>query len=196
MRRGLTTAAIGSPNAGGQSVFVRRLSGHLAELGWAIDVFTSQFGRPETCSTLAEDVLVHRIALGHEGAKPRVQMFEDVAGEYLTYAKALGRPNGYDVVFACYYQSVPSGLALGSHFRARTCIKFASLGMLKVLAGAGSIDPDRHRVETDACSGFDAIVANSEAEKSILMEHYQASGDKIHVIPNGVDLDRFLTATS
>lgn len=183
-------ARIGAPHAGGQANYVRQLMGRMAERGWRVVVFTSQFGRDEPETIVTDGIVVRRIALPPHRAEVSELDGKDVVALAEAY-RARGEDCGLTSVLACYWQSVPAAEALARQSRCPVCVTFCSLEVWKCIAYGVPPNAERFEIERQAAARFDATIAKSPTERDVLIAHYGAPQEKLHVIPNGVDLERF-----
>jgi glycosyltransferase involved in cell wall biosynthesis len=183
--------AIGSPRSGGQANYVRQLAARLAERAWRVRVYTSQFANPVEDENLTDLVSIHRVdAANVPTSVDNMSPDEAVAlaPYYEERSKHFWAPS---VVFACYWQSIPASRSIGRHFQRPCVLTYCSPEVLKVEVASLELNRARFELERAAANDFDAIVAKSRSERNLIISAYGAPGDKVHVIPNGVDFERF-----
>jgi D-inositol-3-phosphate glycosyltransferase len=183
--------AIGSPRSGGQANYVRQLAGRLAERAWRVRVYTSQFANPIEDEYLTDLVSIHRVDAAHvptsvDSMSPAEA--QALARHYKERAKQFLAPS---VVFACYWQSIPASRFIARHFKRPRVLTYCSPEALKVEVAGLELNRARFELERRAANDFDAIIAKSRSERDLIISAYGAPPDKIHVIPNGVDFQRF-----
>jgi len=184
---------IGEPDIGGQCVYVRELSAHLAKAGHEIHVYTRDRGegKPER-EEFAPGATVVRIPCGPPGFIPKEELephlpeFIDRVGQDLSCGELL---------HSHYWDGghVAKALREGHRWFHTT----HSIGRLKQAAvpdGGRYRYDERIRIETDIYRGCDRIIALTEMEKQQIHTLYQVAGDRIAVIPPGVNTEVFVPA--
>ncbi|RIK10474.1 MAG: D-inositol-3-phosphate glycosyltransferase [Acidobacteria bacterium] len=182
----------GTGDSGGLNVYVMSLANALARRGIQSDIFTRK------ASSLNSPVVM---------AAPGVRIFHVEAGEadvvekdrlpLLSPAFIAGvgealeaRSVSYDAVHSHYWMSARAGKALAGRLGVPHVMTFHSLGQAKnSTLATGDLPEPRHRLlgERRAVDAADHIVASTEAEASMLMNHYGACSRRISVIAPGVD---------
>jgi D-inositol-3-phosphate glycosyltransferase len=96
----------------------------------------------------------------------------------------------YDVVHSHYWLSGWSGVLLGDHLEVPLAISFHTLGRVKEATrtpGEPRESLVRIAAETEVVARAQCMVASTPADAADLIEHYQASPERICVSPPGVD---------
>lgn len=186
----------GTGDSGGLNVYVMSLAYALSRRGIQTDIFTRK------ASSLNSPVVL---------AAPGVRIFHIEAGEpdvvekdrlpLLNPAFIAGigeaveaRSASYDAVHSHYWMSARAGRTLAGKLGVPHVMTFHSLGHAKNSTLAkGDLPEPGHRLigERRAVDAADHIVASTEAEASMLMNHYGACRSRISVIAPGVDTSLF-----
>lgn len=188
-------APLGGSHHGGQNVYVKELSSHLADLGFEVDVY-SRWESPDQPLTapITEGARVIRIKVG----PPKPVQKEETLSLLPNVARWLSgfwKENQfkYDLIHSHYYFSGAVAIYLKDTWGIPSCQTFHSLGAVKQKA-LGSKDPSpkqRLKIERRICHSMDRIIATTPQEKSDLRNLYETSPEKVEVIPAGVNLDLF-----
>ncbi len=182
---------IGEPDIGGQCVYVRELSAHLAKAGHEVHVYTRDRGegKPER-EEFASGATVLRVPCGPVGFIPK----EELAPYLPEFADRVRKGlTGDELLHSHYWDGgdVAGALRDGHRWFHTT----HSVGRLKQAAL-----PDREqyhyderiRIETETYRGCDCVVALTETERRQIHELYDVPTDRIVVIPPGVNSDVFV----
>ncbi|HLF78256.1 MAG TPA: glycosyltransferase, partial [Dehalococcoidia bacterium] len=98
----------------------------------------------------------------------------------------------YDLIHSHYWLSGLVGERLKAAWGIPHVTMFHTLGEVKNRASVAEHETDlRIRSEAAIIGGAERVICATEAEAKLLRQLYAASGDKVSVIPLGVDLDRF-----
>ena len=187
-------AVLGGEDAGGQNVHVAALSTALAERGHEVTVYTRRDGPdlPER-QPLAPGVEVVNVPAGPPApiAKDELLPYMGPMAEWMAH-DWLTRPP--DVVHAHFWMSAVA--VRGARRRLRgappAAVTFHALGVVK-RRHQGAQDtspPQRIAIERKLLRGVDAVVATCRDEVAELLA-MGADPNRMHVVPCGVDLDRF-----
>jgi D-inositol-3-phosphate glycosyltransferase len=176
------------------NVALLAIAAELTVHGVEVDLLTRATGEPRE-AVLLPGVTLRALKAGPAGPVEKARLSEaaDAFGEEV--ARLAGRDEtGYDIIHAHHWLSglatLPVGIELGVPF----VQSFHSLG-----ATANALLPPRVALEGESrirsesflATQADAIVANSAAEVSALIDIVGAPADRVWVIPPGVDLDLF-----
>ena len=181
---------IGEPDIGGQCVYVRELSEHLARAGHQVRIYTRDRGdgKPPV-EEYSPRASVHRIPCGPAGFIPK----EDL-GPHLEEFAAFVRSDlrGDEIVHSHYWDGghVAHLLELENPWFHTT----HSIGRLKQAAVSDSAAyrfDERIRVETEVYRGCDRVVALTPMERRQIHELYDVPESQITVIPPGVNTKTF-----
>lgn len=185
-------AVLGGADSGGQNVHVASLALALAGHGHEITVYTRR-DAPELPDAvpLAPGVTVEHVPAGPPRPVPKDDLLAYMPGfaAWLADRWRAGRP---DVVHAHFWMS-----GLASVMAARRCPlpvvqTFHALGRVKrrYQARADTSPPQRIRLERIVAQRASAVIATCTDEVTELAA-YGARPDHTHVVPCGVDCDRF-----
>ena len=190
-------ATLGGKDTGGMNVYVRDLTRYLGRLGIHVDVFTRSQDEhvPHVLHDLGFGNRVVHIRSGPEIPLEKEELEnylpEFVAGiEQFSEAKDLK----YDLIHSHYWLSGLAAGELKSKWNLPVVSMFHTLGLMKqrVARNAGEAEGGyRIRGEKEVLRISDRIVAATPAEMAQLQWLYHADGEKIEIIPPGVELSRF-----
>jgi len=177
---------IGEPDIGGQCVYIRELSAHLARKGLEIRIYTRDRGEGKPPrEEYAPGARVIRVPCGPTGFIPK----EDL-GPYLPEFgdRICQDVCGTEILHSHYWDggAVASALHNGQTWLHTT----HSIGKLKQRAlpdGEQHRYEDRIRVETDTYRNCNRVIALTETEKDQIHTLYEVPADRIRVIPPGVN---------
>jgi D-inositol-3-phosphate glycosyltransferase len=146
------------------------------------------------------------LAAGEGGPIPKERMPE-VTDEFGEAVAALARrvPGGYDIIHPHYWLSGIASLPVALELAIPLVQSFHTVAAMKnaALAGdeprsphravpVGSLEPEiRVRSEMFLARQADAVIANSSAEASVLIDQVGVPADRMWIIPPGVDLAMF-----
>ena len=184
----------GTGDGGGLNVYVRETATRLAARGIHVDIFT-RWEDPELPETvaLAEGVQVHHVEAGPKRPLPK----SEVANLLCAFVLGLQRhPSAgtHDVLHAHYWLSGWVGRRVAQRWGTPMVQTFHTLGLLKnsTLAPGDVPEPAlrlvaEQRVATEA----DRLLVLTCGEARLLHRSYGISGQRLTVVPAGVDLDLF-----
>lgn len=185
-------APLGSGKAGGMNVYVRNLVHHLGRLGVHTDVLTRVHVGSEPPSALgAETRLIHL-----KGGPPEAPVSDlpDYLPDFSEALRCWGEEEGrgYSLVHAHYWMSAQAGIHLAREWNVPLVVTFHTLARAKQQALQDGDDPPlRFTLECEAASEADLIIVSTPHEKSVLVEFYDVSPERVEVVPPGVDLSLF-----
>ncbi|MEX2658398.1 MAG: glycosyltransferase [Acidimicrobiales bacterium] len=180
----------GTGDSGGMNVYVRELGSALAQAGLACDVYTRRWS-----DDLPDEVPVEpgfRVVHVHAGPPADVAK-EDLAALVPAFTAAvvdrIRATGGVDAVHANYWLSGVAGHAVKHELELPLVSTFHTLARVKADGGTldhGGVDA-RVAAEAAVIGCSDAIIANGIEEALDLQRHYAAPGDRIEIVPPGVD---------
>jgi D-inositol-3-phosphate glycosyltransferase len=190
-------AVLGGEDAGGQNVHVAALARALADRGHEVTVYT----RRDSLELRERDQLAPGVQVVNVPAGPARQVPKDLLLPYMPqlarYMAADWSTQPPDVVHAHFWMS---GLAAGMAVRSLphdipTIQTFHALGSVKRrFQGANDPSPpERLGIEADLLRQMTAVIATCRDEVRELLA-LGADAERLHVVPCGVDLDRFTPA--
>jgi len=187
----------GVGDAGGMNVYVVETAKRLARSGVDVDIFTRA-----TSSKLPPRVeiapgvgVVHLFGGPYEGLSK-----EELPGQLCVLAADLARVEArhergyYDLVHSHYWLSGQLGMVAAQTWGVPLVHTMHTMAKVKnqALAEGDNPEPSGRSVgEEQVVAAADALIANTEAEAAHLVGLYGACPDRVHVIPPGVDLERF-----
>jgi D-inositol-3-phosphate glycosyltransferase len=183
---------LGTKDTGGMSVYVRETARWLARRGHTIDIFTCAKGRPDEIQLYPDVRLIHldgrRFA---QIPKARLPLYrQEIFGSLEHYRSGKGKT--YDLIYSHYWISGMIGAMAAPRWRCPHVTMFHTLGAAKNNTASGENEPSVRMASERRLAGLvDAVVVPSQREKTHLVNDYQADPTRIHVIPCGVNLDRF-----
>lgn len=187
-------AALGGKDCGGQNVYVGHVARELARQGCQVDVFTRRDHpqQPMIAPWLSGVRIVHVPAgPAHYVRKEEMLPFMD---EFCAFVLAFcGREGRYDLVHANFWMS---GLVAAECKRANGTpfvITFHALGRVRRLhQGDADEFPDvRFAIEDRIVAEADAIIAECPQDEEDLICLYNASPERIRIVPCGFDPHEF-----
>jgi len=190
-------ATLGGKDTGGMNVYVRDLTRYLGEIGIHADVFTRSQDEhvPHVLHDLGFGNRIVHIPAGPETPLPKeelykyVDVFTDNIIEFATSKNIT-----YDLIHSHYWLSGLAALKLREKWNVPILQMFHTLAHLKnqiARSPAERESPLRLASEKKVIAEVDRIIAATEIEKDQLLEYYNASSQKINIVPPGVDLTRF-----
>lgn len=185
-------ADLGTMHAGGQCKYILEVGKGLVRHGWAIDVFTiKEPGRIER-EYITEGFEVLRFAL--PSGEPYNGHLSEVEITYLSdamWGDICARGQSYDVVLACYWLSGLVALELRNKMRKRMLLSLCSVGYFKYQAYPTPDLEARVAIEKEVSRQADHVLATSPEEWRVLTSIYGIDGNKISLIPRGVNVNVF-----
>ncbi len=186
------TGRLGTQDTGGMSVYVREVAKWLAKFGHRVDIFTCAPSSRQ-CIELYPKVRLICLNLNSDKAVTKEALFDyipQVVQSLVQYAQMENVQ--YQLVHSHYWLSGVAGEMVRSHWRCPHVTMFHTLGMIKNSTTPGESEPRlRIRHERNLVQSVNAIVAPADPEKTNLLRHYGATRSKVHVVPCGVNMDRF-----
>ncbi len=184
----------GTGDGGGLNVYVREVARRLAERGVHVDIFTrrSDPDQPATV-TLTPGVAVHHLDVGP--ARPVDK--DELANHLCAFVLALQRhptAGRHDVIHAHYWLSGWVGRRLAPRWDVPLIQTFHTLGALKNATLAPGDRPEpalRLLAEERVARDADRVLVLTCGEARLLHRTYGLSGQRLTVVPAGVDLARF-----
>lgn len=184
----------GTGDGGGLNVYVREVARRLAARGVEVDVFTRRSDPDLPSSTPLDDgVMVHHV----EAGPPRPLDKHELTNHLCGFALALQghRSAGtHDLLHAHYWLSGWVGRRIAPRWRVPLVQTFHTLGVLKnatLAPGDAPEPPLRLIAERQVARDADRVLVLTCGEARLLHRVHGLSGEKLTVVPAGVDLDRF-----
>ncbi len=190
-------ATLGGKETGGMNVYVRDLTRELIRRGHHVDVYTRSQDPtvPRVDHTLGRGGRVIHVPTGPEQPYPKEQVYEHLP-EFVAGVLEQARADGirYDVIHSHYWLSGWAARELRAQWGTPIVQMFHTLGRMKnaVARTAQEREPSRRiEVEEEIVHFAERLVAATPAEQEQLERLYAAPGERIRVVPPGVDLQRF-----
>ncbi|MFF7236731.1 glycosyltransferase [Streptomyces collinus] len=185
-------AALGGPDAGGQNVYVAQIARQLARKGYRVTVYTRRdsLGLPDRV-TLIDGVQVVHVPAGPPAPVPKDELLPHMAefGAYLNRQWSADPP---DVVHSHFWMSGLAALTGTRGLGIPVVQTYHALGTVKKrYQGADDTSPPERLAIEEAvgheCAGIIATCSDEVAE----LRAMGLSGDRVTVVPCGVDPDQF-----
>ena len=182
---------IGDPDIGGQCVYVRELSTHLAKAGHDVRIYTRDRseGKPTT-EEYAPGATVIRVPCGPDGFIAKEDLLPYLP-EFTHHVRA--ELDGTEILHSHYWDGgFVAGALREGHIWFHTT---HSIGKLKQTALPDTAQyryEDRIQIETDIYGKCTRVVALTETERTQIHELYGVPRDQIVVIPPGVNTATFV----
>lgn len=185
----------GSGDAGGMTVYIRRLAEALSSRGLTTDVFTRAGGGRRAPVSLGPGVRVVPVEAGPAYPIPKEELPRYV-DEFVVgmRAFALTQRVSYDVVHSHYWQSGVAGTSLSRTWGVPLVHSPHTLGRVKNrFLAPGDLPESELRLagEDEVIEGADVLVASTDDELEQLACLYGASHDRLKVLHPGVDHGSF-----
>ncbi|GBD14170.1 D-inositol 3-phosphate glycosyltransferase [bacterium HR25] len=182
----------GTRDSGGMNVYVREVGKELGRRGHCLDIFTRR-AAPDSPAVqpLAGNVRLVQIEAGPwEADKEDLYTYlpQFVRG-VMAFAEREGR--AYDLVHSHYWLSGWAGQLLKERWRLPHVMMFHTLGEVKSLTMGQREPAHRIRAERELARGADRIICPSQDERRMLERLYGVEGERIRVVPCGVDARLF-----
>lgn len=181
----------GSGDAGGMTVYVRRLAEALSARGTTTDVFTRATDETRAPVTLSPGVRVIPIAAGPRKSLPKEELqahIDDFAAGIRAFA--LTQRISYDLLHSHYWHSGLAGASLARSWSIPLVHSHHTLGRVKnrFLAPGDSPEPElRLAGEDEVIEAADVLVASTDDEQKQLSSLYGADHDRLKTLHPGVD---------
>jgi len=182
----------GQGDAGGMNVYLDRLSCTMVGRGVDVTVFTRRFDRD--LPHVIEVVPGYRVV--HVDAGPvdhlSVTQMQDHVGEFadgvVDWIKE--RDRSFEIVHSHYWLSGRTGVRIKDMFQIPLANSFHTLGKVKDATRHPSEDSStrtRLMTEADVIARSDCVIASTPFEFDDLLEHYDATPERLCVSAPGVD---------
>ncbi len=183
----------GSGDGGGLNVYVRALASSLARAGVECDVYTraQRRGAPRVVDVEPGFRVVH-LPVGPPAPVSKddlVDLVDDLADatlDHITHTDA-----SYDSLHANYWISGAVGHRLKHDLDLPLAVTFHTLAKVKAEAGVDDDAPIRLEVESQVIDCSDLVCASTDEERAQLVQLYGAQGDRVEIVPPGVDHELF-----
>lgn len=183
---------LGTGDTGGMSVYIREISRELGKAGHRVDIYTcAGSGRIE--ELLSENVRLIPLCIENNGHFGKSALLGYLPEVFLSI-EAHMTANGicYDLVHSHYWLSGSVGRLAQDRWCVPHILMFHTTGIAKRMACGQEREPFIRLIsEKRLARASDRVLAATESEKRLLMKYYDVSGEKIGVVPCGVNLQLF-----
>lgn len=188
-------ALVGGVDAGGQNIAVAELAGHLAKLGYGVDVFTrwDDANQPEIVQWKPGVRVVH-VAAGPRAFVPKEELLCHMDEFTASMERFIERENNpYRLVHAHFFMSGLVAANLKQTLALPFVVTFHALGEVRrQLQGNGDTFPaERYAIEQRVIREADAVVALCPQDQDDLINLYGADPARLFIIPNGYNPTEF-----
>jgi mannosylfructose-phosphate synthase len=195
---------LGAADTGGQVVYVLELAKKLAQLGYAVDIWTRQFEDQPPVDEVADNVRILRVAAGGPAFIPKEYLHRHLL-EWSENAIRLIRKEGlnYDFVSSHYWDAGVAGQRVSEALNIPHMHTPHSLGIWKqrqmMTDYPDKIDTfeeefnfkERIKHETIIYRSCAMVIATTPQQLDMLVDDYSLDRDRVHMIPPGYDDNRF-----
>ena len=194
-------ATIGGVDAGGQNIYVAHTARHLANLGYAVDIFTRRDHEdlPDVVEWMP-GIRVFHVRAGpacfvrKESLLPHMAQFARVVVQHAREARDRGAP--YAVCHAHFFMSGLVARRLKQALAIPYVVTFHALGRVRLLHQPhDEFPPQRCILEQMVIDAADAIVAECPQDEMDLQRHYRTPASRMRMIPCGFDPDELQPVT-
>jgi D-inositol-3-phosphate glycosyltransferase len=185
---------LGTADTGGMSVYIRELSQELGRAGHSIDIYTcADSGRLSPELFLSENVRLIHLGIGYNGHVTKSTLFGHLSEVFLSLEEYVRRNKVcYDLIHSHYWLSGRVGRLAQDRWYTPHVVMFHTTGVAKRVACGQEREPLLRLIaERRLAHSSDRILAATEREKELLVRYFRMPGEKIGVVPCGVDLERF-----
>ncbi len=197
-----TEPELGKPDTGGQVVYVLELAKCFSRFGLHIDLVTRRFEDQPEYEEVNEGFRIWRIPFGGKKFIPKEDMHDHVSNFVTNILAAIRKQNiQYDIVYSHYWDAGWSGQKIADELDITHIHTPHSLGWWKKFNMGNEMSDDqmekKYRFEERIRKEFliyqscDKIIATTNKQLEILLEHYDVSNRHAMVIPAGIDENRY-----
>jgi D-inositol-3-phosphate glycosyltransferase len=185
---------LGSKDTGGMSVYIRELARELGKRGHLVDIYTRAHDPAEAqIVKLSENARVIHLQAGEVEPIDKLAVYSHLE-DFACSLEHFRASNGlrYDLIHSHYWLSGWVGRRIQRWWEVPHVIMFHTLGAIKNAIGVGEHEPAlRIMAERELARDCQRIIAATAKGKEELVSYYDASPEKISVIPCGVNLELF-----
>src|SRR5258706_1085261 len=184
-----------SKDAGGMNVYIHELARELGNSQVTIDIFTRQTKTHQPYIVqLTFNVRVIHVKAGFTSFISKHDLHQYLP-DFTQHIEEFRRQEAirYDVLHSHYWLSGMAAMQLARPWDIPHVTMFHTLGHLKQLANPNQSEPSlRLEMEHLLIQRADGIIASTYDERQQIIRHSGATPGQVHVIPCGVDLERFI----
>jgi len=185
---------LGANDTGGMSVYIRELARELGRRGHWVDIYTRlRNGRHQPVIDLFENVRLVHLGIPNNGNLSRLALYPYLS-DFFKSMEDFRFHEGieYDLIHSHYWLSGRLGSWAQELWDLPHLVMFHTLGEVKNRTTVGRPEPElRIAAEKELVNTCHRILAPTDREKDSLVRYYGVSGEKIGVVPCGVNLDLF-----
>ena len=190
--------SVGAKDTGGMSVYIRELARELGKQGHLVDIYT-RVHDPKDRQTyeLGQNARLVHLRAGEGEEIHKLAVYSHLP-EFTDKLESFRRHNDlqYDLIFSHYWLSGLVGEYLQQWWNVPHITMFHTLSAVKNTIGVGEDEPElRIESERGLAQNCHHIIASTDREKRELILHYDASPERIGVVPCGVNLGQFKPAS-
>jgi D-inositol-3-phosphate glycosyltransferase len=185
---------LGTSDTGGMSVYIRELARELGKRRHRVDVFTRlQNGGHQPVVDLFENVRLIHLGIPNNGQLSRLALYPYLPDFFKSMENFRSHEGiAYDLIHSHYWLSGRLGNWAQELWDRPHLAMLHTLGEVKNRTGVGPPEPDlRIAAEKQLVKNCHRILAPTDREKDNLMAFYGVCGEKIGVVPCGVNLNLF-----
>ena len=185
---------LGTNDTGGMSVYIRELARELGKRRHRIDIYTRlQNGRHQPVVDLFENVRLIHLGIPNSGHLSRLALYPYLSDFFKSLENFRAHEGiAYDLIHSHYWLSGRLGNWAQELWDRPHLAMLHTLGEVKNRTGVGRPEPElRIAAEKKLVKDCHRILAPTDQEKDNLMRYYGVCGEKIGVVPCGVNLDLF-----
>jgi D-inositol-3-phosphate glycosyltransferase len=187
-------AELGKQDNGGMSVHILELSRELGKAGFQVDIFTCRKGRNGGHEeTVSSNVRIIHLGNGSNGDLTKQDLLRYLP-DALTLLDTYRLRNSlrYSLIHSHYWLSGRLGSWAGRLWRVPHLLTLHTNGMAKRISCSDERESSMRLItEKRLARECSRILAPTEKEKQLLMRFYGMPGEKIGLVPSGVNLDLF-----
>jgi D-inositol-3-phosphate glycosyltransferase len=188
-------ATLGGVDSGGQNVYVAELAKQLAKRGYEIDVFT-RWDDMELCEIInwVPGVRVIHVKAGPLNIIPKEELLQYMPAFTASMLSFIGKEKiQYDLIHANFFMSAMVAANLKEILNIPFVVTFHALGHVRRIhqKEQDKFPSERLAIEEMAVRKADLIIAECPQDKEDLMKFYNASENKITIVPCGFSPSEF-----
>ena len=173
------------------SVYVRALGSALARAGVEVDVLArADHAETPRAVSVEERFRVVNLDVGPCGPVDRGELL-DLVPDLVEASRRHLEMSPADVLHANYWVSGTVAHKLKHELALPLIATFHTLALVKAEAGFADDSEARLEIEREVARCSDLVLASTEAERAELIARYQASDERVEVLPPGVDRSVF-----
>ena len=185
---------LGTNDTGGMSVYIRELARELGKRGHRVDIYTRlRNGRNRPVIDLYKKVRLIHLDIPNNDNLSRLALYPYLPDFFNSMEDFRALEDiEYDLIYSHYWLSGRLGNLAQERWNRPHFVMLHTLGEVKNRTGVGLPEPDlRIAAEKELLKTCHRILAPTDREKENLVRLYGVSGEKIGVVPCGVNLDLF-----